>query len=257
MSFSEHYAKAYDALYRTKDYPAEARFVRAQLQKIIGGTPLRILDMGCGTGLHAAELAGAGHIVVGVDMSAQMLARAEERRKMLSEPARSRLSFQVGDARNVRLGSTFDAVVSLFHVMSYMAGDGDFDAALATVRAHLKPGGAFLFDFWYGPAVLADPPQSRERIVEDAGKRIRRTTTPHWDRVQNVVRIVYDVEETDLATLGATHMSETHVVRYFFEDALKASLVAAGFQLVGLGEWLTELAPSPSTFGVYILARAV
>ena len=257
MSFSEHYAKAYDALYRTKDYPAEARFVQSQLKKIVGGAPLRVLDMGCGTGLHGAELAGAGHSVMGVDMSAQMLARAEERRKSLPQAVGSRLSFRSGDAREFRLGSTFDAVVSLFHVMSYMAGDGEFDAALATARAHLQPGGAFLFDFWYGPAVLADPPQPRERVVEEAGKRIRRVTTPQWDREHDVVRITYDVEETDLATGRSTPMSEVHVVRYFFEDALKASLAAAGFQPLGLGEWLTECAPSASTFGVYVLARAV
>lgn len=257
MSFSEQYAKAYDALYRTKDYPAEARFVCTKLHKIVGGKPLRILDLGCGTGLHDVELMAAGHSVVGVDMSAQMLTRAEERRTSLAGQTEGRLDFHVGDARKVRLGSKFDAVVSLFHVMSYMAGDGDFDAALATARAHLNPGGAFLFDFWYGTAVVADPPQARERIVEEPGRRIRRNTTPHWDSERDTVRIVFDVEETELATGTVARTSEEHIMRYYFEDGLRKSLPPQGFEIVEVGEWLTGLVPAKTSFGVYVLARAV
>ena len=257
MSFGESYAKAYDAFYRTKDYPQEACFVLGKLQEIRRDTALHVLDLGCGTGLHDVELAREGHSVTGVDMSTQMLAIAEARRATLPAELRNRLCFQAGDVRSVRLGSTFDAVISLFHVMSYMAGDGDFAAALATARTHLNPGGAFLFDFWYGPAVLADPPQARERCVEAEGNRILRRTTPHWERDRDVVRIEFDVEETVLATGRSTIASEEHVMRYFFEDGLKMSLHESGFEIITYGEWLTGQAPSQSSFGVYALARAV
>lgn len=257
MSFGLDYARAYDALYRTKNYPEEVHFVLTKLRQIVSDAPLRILDIGCGTGLHDVELASAGHTVKGVDMSTQMLECAKERRDTLTPCLQSRLSFQTGDARDFRTGSTFDAVVSLFHVMSYMAGDGEFDAALATARMHLRRGGAFLFDFWFGPAVVADPPQSRERTVEVGGKRIRRMTTPHWDRAKDVVRIVFDVDETDLVTGRTTHSTEEHVMRYFFENGMRKSLTDRGFETIEVREWLTGFPPTTASFGVYALAKAM
>lgn len=257
MNFGEDYAKAYDAFYRTKDYAGEAKFVCDQLHKIMGNVPLKILDVGCGTGLHDVEFISAGHTVFGVDTSTQMLAQATERRGTLPTALQHRLEFTLGDARALGLGKTFDAAVSLFHVMSYMADDGDFEAALAAIRSHLNPGGAFLFDFWYGPAVLAAPPQKRERVVEEAGTHIRRTTTPHHDHSTDLVRIVFDVEKTDLATAKVSHASEEHVMRYFFEEGLEKSLSAARFETIEICEWLTGHLPTETSFGVYVLAKAI
>lgn len=251
MSFGPDYARAYDAFYHTKDYAAEARFVCDRLAALTGHGPLRILDIGCGTGLHDTLLVESGHDVTGADMSGDMLARADQRRDGLPATLRDKLRFTQGDARTLRTGRTYDAVISLFHVMSYMAGDGDFEAALRTARAHLEPGGAFLFDFWYGPAVLADPPRPRERSVSEGGVHIRRLTTPHWDKDRDCVRIVFDVEET-----GGPKSREEHVMRYFFEPGLRQALTAAGFETIEAGEWLTGAQPHDKAFGVYALAKA-
>lgn len=255
MNFGQDYAKTYDAFYRGKDYSGEARFVLDRIGTIAGDGPLRILDLGCGTGIHDVELVQAGHQVTGVDRSAEMLSHAEARRALLPSALQSRLSFQTGDARQVRLGSGFDVVVSLFHVISYMAGEGDADCFLETAKAHLKPGGLFLFDFWYGPAVVADPPGSRERLVEEDSFRIRRRTIPHWDRARDIVRIVFEVEKTSLATGDRFVSSEEHVMRYYFEDGLRAALTRHGFETLEFAEWLTATPARTDTFGVYALAK--
>lgn len=254
MSFGPDYARAYDAFYRSKDYTAEARFVCERLATVLGKGPWRILDLGCGTGLHDTLLVESGHDVTGADMSDDMLARANQRLGALPPAQQERLRFTQGDARRLRTGETYDAVISLFHVMSYMAGDGDLEAALKTARAHLAPGGAFLFDFWYGPAVLADPPCPRERTTMQNGVPIRRATTPHWEKAQDRVRIVFDVTEGDGETAHQTR--EEHVMRYFFEPALRQALKDAGFQTLEIGEWLTGAAPHDKAFGVYALAKA-
>jgi SAM-dependent methyltransferase len=252
MSFGQDYARSYDAFYRGKDYPAEARFVRERLARMLGTQPLRLLDLGCGTGVHDIELVRAGHDVTGADMSADMLARAAERRDGLPENLRDHVRFLQGDARTLRTGETYDAVISLFHVMSYMAGEGDFAAALDAARRHLQPGGAFLFDVWHGSAVLADPPQRREREIDEDGKKIRRITTPHWDRDRDTVRIVFDVEED-----GRLTASEQHIMRYFFPDGLSRDLRAAGFEPLEIGEWLTGAPPHDKAFGIFAAARAL
>lgn len=53
----------------------------------------------------------------------------------------------------------YDAVMSLFHVVSYLNSDRDLALAFETAAEHLHPGGLFLFDFWYGPAVLSQKPE--------------------------------------------------------------------------------------------------
>jgi SAM-dependent methyltransferase len=69
----------------------------------------------------------------------------------------------------------FDAVVALFHVISYQT---DFAVALDTAARHLKTGGLFLFDVWHGPAVLFQRPSAREKIAIDGSRRVVRKATP-------------------------------------------------------------------------------
>ncbi len=257
MSFEETYARAYDALYRAKNYPAEAKFVSERLATVLGETSFSILDIGCGTGLHDIELARAGHAVTGVDASVDMLNLAIERRAHLAPDIQKLLTFSPGDARNFDLGKTHDAAISLFHVMSYMSGETDFDMALNTARLHLRPGGAFLFDVWYAPAVIAEPPQRRQRDIQHGDSHIRRVTTPYWEKEKNLVRIVFDVIETNVVTGHSTASREEHLMRYFSVTDLESSLSKARFEITEIGEWLSGDVPSERSFGVYALARAV
>jgi len=72
------YARYYDLLYRDKDYAAEAADA---LRRIRAHSPQarRILELGCGTGLHAIELARRGCQVTGIDISEPMLESARRR----------------------------------------------------------------------------------------------------------------------------------------------------------------------------------
>ena len=70
------------------------------------------------------------------------------------------LTFTTGDIRDIRLNQRFDVVIALFHVISYQTTNDDVTAAFQTARQHLNPGGIFIFDVWYGPAVLTERPRS-------------------------------------------------------------------------------------------------
>jgi SAM-dependent methyltransferase len=98
-----------------------------------------VLDLGCGTGLLAAEL-GAGKVVVGVDPAAAMLEAARAR------PGGSECLFIEGDARDVRLSHTFDLVVMTGHAFQVLLTREDRLAALTTIATHLAPNGRFIFD---------------------------------------------------------------------------------------------------------------
>jgi SAM-dependent methyltransferase len=209
------YARYYDLLYRDKDYAAEADYV-ATLVREHAPRAAHLLELGCGTGAHAEHLARSGYSVRGIDRSEVMLARAAARKSRLPNDVARRLSFGAGDVRTVRTGEVYDAVVSLFHVISYQTSDADLAAAFETAAAHLAPGGLFLFDFWYGPAVLAQKPESRVKRLEDDDIRVTRVAEPAMRAGENVVDVNYSVSIEVKASGEIQEVRETHAMRYLF-----------------------------------------
>ena len=156
------YAAYYDLLYRDKDYAGEAAYVQGLIRRHAPGAR-HILELGCGTGRHADALTNLGFRVTGVDRSGEMVARARER-----AVGRQDLQFMEGDLRDFRSGRKYEVVLALFHVMSYQTENADLAAAFTTAAEHLAPGGIFIFDCWYGPGVLTDPPTTRVRRLHPA-----------------------------------------------------------------------------------------
>lgn len=247
------YARYYDLLYRDKDYAGEAAWVRGVLARLAPGAR-SVLDLGCGTGAHAAFLAREGYEVHGLDGSGEMLRRAEGRARELP-PGSGALSFSRGDVRTARLGRRFDAVVSLFHVMSYQTGTEDLRAAFGTAAAHLGPGGLLLFDAWYGPAVLAERPAVRVKRMEDAETAVVRIAEPDLDADANRVDVRYTVLVRDRATGAVEEIRELHRMRYLFTPEVGELLREAGFSLLEAGEWMTGRPPGLGTWNVFYAAR--
>jgi SAM-dependent methyltransferase len=98
----------------------------------------RVLDLCCGTGRLAAELAQRRYRVVGLDSSGGMLSLA--RRRSGGVP------WIRADARNFALRSCFDAATCLFDSVNHLTSLEDLLATFAAVRDCLRPGGLFLFD---------------------------------------------------------------------------------------------------------------
>lgn len=98
-----------------------------------------VLDLGCGTGELAIAL-GQGRRVVGVDPATAMLEIAR------AKPGADCVRFIEDDARAIRLGETFDLVVMTGHAFQVFLNEHDQRAVLATIAAHLAPGGRFVFD---------------------------------------------------------------------------------------------------------------
>ncbi|MEO8192552.1 MAG: class I SAM-dependent methyltransferase [Gemmatimonadales bacterium] len=248
MTVFAAYSRYYDLLYRDKDYAGEARYV-ADLINSHSPSTRSILEIGCGTGAHASELAGLGYVVTGVDMSEGMLEAAEARRSGLPGDLASQLSFAQGDARTVRLDQQFDAVISLFHVMSYQTSNEDLSAAFETVRHHLRPGGVFVFDCWYGPAVIRQWPRATEKNLSDDSIEVSRVARPAIHAGENVVDVSYTVVITDRQTRAQETLRETHRMRYLFTPEIRAALEKAGMTLADSKGWMTDHEPDFTTWG--------
>ena len=236
MSVFNHYARYYDLLYRDKDYAGEARFVHDQFAQH-GLAAGRLLELGCGTGRHAVEFAKLGWSVDGVDLSQAMVAQAQERARQQQPEITSRIQFQQGDLRSADTGQTYDAIISLFHVMSYQTSNADLAAAVATAAAHLRTGGLFLFDFWYGPAVLRAPPTVRVKRLSDDAIEVTRLAEPEERPAENSVVVNYHVFLKDRRTGAIGDIRERHPLRYLFLPEISQLLDAAGFEHLGSGGW--------------------
>ncbi len=239
MNVFGDYARYYDLLYQDKDYDGEAQFINGLIKKYAPNAK-NLLELGCGTGIHAEKMATAGYSVHGVDLSAEMLKCAEERIQYLPEEKAKRLSFSCGDIRQFRYGGGhFDAVISLFHVMSYQAGNSDLMAVCNTVKQHLKPRGVFVFDCWYGPAVLNDPPVVRVKRLEDEKIEITRIAEPEMYPNENRVDVHYQVFIKEKSTGKVEMLEETHRMRYLFKPEIEQILALSGLSLINGQEWLS------------------
>jgi SAM-dependent methyltransferase len=248
------YASYYDLLYRDKDYPAEAEYVASHIQNY-SPEATTVLELGCGTGAHAEHLARMGYSVHGVDLSTEMLARAEERKSGLPDDVATRLSFAQGDVRSVRTGQTYDVAISLFHVMSYQSTNSDLKAAFETAAVHLSPGGLFLFDFWYGPAVLTQRPETRIRHLENSEIEVIRIAEPEMLVNQNLVDVNYQVFVEDKNTQKIEKLQETHRMRYFFLPEL-AWYHGASWTELASEEWISgNSLGADSWSGMQVLSR--
>ena len=92
-----------------------------------------------------------------------MLALARKRLADNGDTARSAFSRAISGASIS--GGKFDAALMMFAVLGYQVENDDVLAALRTARRHLEPGGLFIFDVWYGPAVLHQRPSERVKII--------------------------------------------------------------------------------------------
>jgi ubiquinone/menaquinone biosynthesis C-methylase UbiE len=100
-----------------------------------------ILDLACGTGGHAVELAARGYSVVGYDLSLAMLARASEEAQGRSQ----RLNFLQGDMREMAFEEMFDGVYCWSTSLGYFDDEKNF-AVLQRVYRALRKGGMMLLD---------------------------------------------------------------------------------------------------------------
>jgi 2-polyprenyl-3-methyl-5-hydroxy-6-metoxy-1,4-benzoquinol methylase len=239
-----NYSRYYNLLYKDKDYKGEAGFIHDLIQKY-SPEAKNILDLGCGTGRHDLLLAEKGYAITGVDMSEEMLLIARSQQ----------LNFLHGDIRTFRMDKKFDVAISLFHVMSYQTTNADFLSALETAKAHLASGGIFIFDFWYGPAVLTDRPAVRVKKLEDDKIQVIRLAEPIMHANKNLVDVNYTVWIKDKSSLQTEEIRETHHMRYWFLPEIEHLIKEAGFGMLNHGEWMTGKQPGFDTWGVYMVAR--
>jgi SAM-dependent methyltransferase len=249
------YAHYYDLLYQSKDYAKEVAYVSRIVERWAPGAK-NLLDLGCGTGIHACAFARAGYRVTGIDRSDEMLelARARARREFDAGWSGS-VEFTRGDICDFDLARRFDVVTALFHVMSYLPTNNELDATVWNVQKHLDPSGLFVFDHWYGPAVLTERPVQRVKVFENDKVKIVRVATPTLHVNDNLVDVNYDLLVIDKVSGQCEQFSESHRMRYLFRPEITSVLACNGFVMAAFNEWLSDNVPSDTSWNTVVAAH--
>ena len=233
MTVFNQYARFYDALYREKDYVGEVDYLERLFKQFASQPVHTILDLGCGSGGHSVLLAERSYRVVGVDRSAEMLAVARQKSRG-GNP-----EFIQSSLTEIALDRQFDAAISMFAVMSYITENDDLLRAFQKIRKHLRPGGLFFFDAWFGPAVLAERPADRYKIVENGSERIIRFAHPQMDVLTHKVIVNYKVIHL-LGEKVVEELDESHPMRFFFPREVEFYLQSCGFELLSMHTFMEE-----------------
>lgn len=250
----DRYASYYNLLYRDKDYATEADYIHSLIQRYKTNSR-DILELGCGTGEHALCLAKYGYRVTGIDRSEAMIGQAQTRAASwpdLLEKGLGNIEFAKGDLRGFRAGKTFDVVLALFHVISYQTSNDDLMAAMATAAAHLQPGGLFIFDCWYGPGVLSDPPFTRVQRLQDNNVSIIRIAEPDHHPNEDCVDVHYEIIVE--GARGPERIREVHSMRYLFSPEVDLLFKISGLRRLALLHWLKNDSPSLESWNACFVA---
>lgn len=151
-AFFDAHAPVYETNVFTQNTLREVDFLVAELGLPAGG---KILDVGCGTGRHAIELAKRGYAVTGLDLSAGMLARARD----AANAAGVTVEWLRADATCFALPARYDAAICLCEGAFGLLGQGDDPieqplSILRNIARSLRPQGKTVFTVLNGTAML-------------------------------------------------------------------------------------------------------
>lgn len=210
----------YDALYAVMRGPAsDAAFYRGLAQE--SGGP--VLELGCGTGRVLLPIAALGIPCVGVDPSPSMLAVLRAK----NPPP----NVELVDGRMETFdlaGRRFPLVTAPFRVFQHLLDVEAQLAALASIRKHLAPGGAFAFDVFDPKLALLATPDETEKVdatfVRD-GVEIRRLARVRRDVGRQILEVTFRFEPEPTGAGGDT----TVRLRWFYRFEIEHLLARAGF----------------------------
>jgi SAM-dependent methyltransferase len=242
-----------DPAYYEKTYKARRHDVDfyVRLARERGGP---VLEYGAGNGRVTLPIARAGVAIHGVDLSRAMLDHLGE--KLSKEPpqVRARVAFTHGDMRAVALAAAFPLVIAPFNAFLHLYERSDVERFLERVRAHLAPGGRFVFDFSLPqPRDLArdpDRPIGAPRLRHPTtGELLRSTERFEYDPIRQLLLI-----ETRFTPESGEPWSVPLAHRQFFPREMEALLHYNGFSDITFSSDFSDAPPDAYTDSIVVSA---
>ena len=205
----------YDEIYTSidKDYAAEASKAHKILQKHKRAKGKTLLDVACGTGIHAAHLS-KWYEVTGLDLDPGMLAVAKRKHP--------KIHFHQGDMTDFDLKRQYDAIGCLFSSIGYVKSKSRLQEAIRTMSRHLLPGAVLLIEPWFTPKQWNPGRAFMTQINKPDLKIVRMSYSGRKGKISTL-----EFQYLIGTTKGIEHSFEIHELGLFthkdYMDAFKAA----------------------------------
>ena len=231
-------AKYYDDIYGVsgKDYSVEVNNLRQIIQKNKHTSGNAILDVACGTGVHAGLLSRY-YKVEGLDLDEQMLKVAKKKHP--------KIRFHQGNMIDFKLSSQFDIITCLFSSIGYVRTKSDLRKAIKNMSDHLLPGGVLLVEPWFTPEQW-NPGNVFTIQAEKPGMKIVRMSLSRQKGNMSFVDLHYMIGTSK----GIEHLTEIHALGLFTHANYMDAFKKAGLKV-------THLKEKPGNRGIFIGRKPV
>ena len=199
----------------------------------------RILDLACGTGILAIELARNGHTVVGIDVSPDMIniARSKMNRSL-------KVSFKVADMSRFKVKGEFDLVTCTFDSINYLVNIYNLKEAVNRIAGVLRTSGLFVFDSNTKRLYRGYNRESRQHSL--GGKTFIQRCSYDPKQKKAVVEFIFPDGSTEL-----------HRQRPYDLPELKPILSSAGLKVLDVYSWFDKRPYTSKTEKLFCIAEKV
>ena len=213
-------AKFYNALYGSmgKDYAAEAQKVRQIIQEHKHSSGDTLLEVACGTGLHASILQN-NYQVEGLDLDPEMLA--------VAEGEHPDIPFHQADMVDFDLGKGFDVITCLFSSIGYVKTKQRLEGAIQTMTRHLLPGGVLIVEPWFTPEQW-QPGRVSALFVDQPDLKISRINIAEMEDDLSFFVFHYTVGTHQ----GVEYFTERHDLGLFTREEYLEAFRKAGLEVI-------------------------
>ena len=222
----------YHKLYFQRDEKEAATFIDTLLGHLQPGAGSKMLDVACGKGRHARQMAEHGYDVTGIDLSPESIRSA-------SEMEGGNLHFLVHDMRLPFWSHYFDFTFNLFTSFGYFMAQHENDSAMRMMAQSLNPGGKLIIDYLNAePALKASIPEQKI-VIEGTEFMIRKwSDSTHFHK--SIVVSEESLKNPLLFTERVSKFSLMDFEQMFKRQHLKLSTVFGDYRL---GEYSPKTSP--------------
>ena len=240
------FAFVYDKFMQETPYDKWTDYI-LEIWKKAEHMPKLVLDLACGTGSMTVRLAEKGYEMIGIDISEQMLAVAEEKSRGAG------ILYICQDMSEFELYGTVDSIVCMCDSVNYLTEETEIVNLFKLVKNYLNPGGYFIFDInteYRFKNVLADNVYSA--VLEDAAYI--------WE---NCYYEDEGVNEYNAAFFTKTESGlyrrydECHVEKAYSIEKIKNYVESAGLEIAGIYDELSFDYPNEKSERIFFVVTAI
>lgn len=237
-----NFAQVYDMLMKTAPYDEWTQLVIDCVEEYnVSGK--KILDLGCGTGTITHQLALEGYELTGVDLSAHMLAIAQQKTGTLP------VHYFQQDMTDLELNQAFDLVLIFCDALNYLDSKEKILKTFTKVYHHLNDNGMLIFD-------VHSPYKMTQLFGNETFTFQSEDVSYIWECTQDNLRVQHDltlfIKRED--SLYERH-DETHVQTTFLSEEYHTLLTKAGFTVLDVFADFTLVEPTETSERIFFIAQ--